>query len=306
MLLNVKNMPHSKDFHHGQASNGLPKVSVGMPTYNRPHGLRRALEGIVGQTYPNLEIIVSDNASPGDEVEAIMREFTRRDARIQYYRQPENFGPDHNFQFVLDKATGEYFMWAADDDWRAPEFVEELVHQLNVHPEAPLAFCDFIAASETGERIPGYPDFLPMIRRFTANSTVLRQMRFFLQNDRHGKANLIYGLIRREWLQGFVFEAFYKKTGRYGADMLFVFWLLGRGPLALCEQRLYRCTVGNEKNYGANTVRREGRLGRIWRDGLMLLSYSYAYLNVAGWYERTFLFLCWPLKVLQLMRALRG
>jgi len=302
----MNHMPHSKGLPHEQACKGLPKVSVGMPTFNRPHGLRRALEGIVGQTYPNLEIIVSNNASPGDEVEAIMREFMRRDARIRYYRQPENFGPDHNFQFVLDKATGEYFMWAADDDWRALEFVEELVHQLNVHPEASLAFCDFTAASETGERVPGYPDFLPMIRRFTTHSTVLRRMRFFLQNDRHGKANLIYGLIRRKWLQGFVLEAFYKRTGRYGADMLLVFWLLGRGPLALCEKHLYRCTVGNEKHYEASTVRRNGRLGRIWSVGRMLLGYSYAYLNVAGWYERIFLFFCWPLKVLQLMRALRG
>ena len=97
--------------------NRLPLVSVGIPTYNRPKDLRRTLECITGQTYKNLEIIVSDNCSPGPETEAIVREFMAKDARIQYFRQQENKGGEFNFKFVLGKATGEYFMWAADDDY---------------------------------------------------------------------------------------------------------------------------------------------------------------------------------------------
>ncbi len=94
-----------------------PLVSVGIPTYNRPEGLRRTLKCITGQTYRNLEIIVSDNCSPGPETEAIVREFMDRDSRIQYFCQEKNRGPEFNFKFVLEKATGEYFMWAADDDY---------------------------------------------------------------------------------------------------------------------------------------------------------------------------------------------
>ena len=69
-----------------------PLVSVGIPTYNRPEGLRRTLECITGQTYRNLEIIVSDNCSPDPEVERVVRSFMAHDARIQYFRQPENKG----------------------------------------------------------------------------------------------------------------------------------------------------------------------------------------------------------------------
>ncbi|MCK4736586.1 MAG: glycosyltransferase family 2 protein [Methanophagales archaeon] len=96
--------------------NKFPLVSVGIPTYNRPEGLRRTLECITGQTYKNLEIIVSDNCSPGPETEAVAREFMEKYPRIQYFRQQENKGGAFNFKFVLEKATGEYFMWAADDD----------------------------------------------------------------------------------------------------------------------------------------------------------------------------------------------
>lgn len=109
-----------------------PLVSVGIPTYNRPDGLRRTLECITSQTYANLEIIVSDNASPGEETESIVREFMAGDTRIIYYRQPENLGSMLNFRFVLEKATGEYFMWAADDDEWENTFVSFCVDNIGV------------------------------------------------------------------------------------------------------------------------------------------------------------------------------
>jgi glycosyltransferase involved in cell wall biosynthesis len=101
-----------------------PLVSVGIPTYNRPAGLRRTLGQICGQTYSNLEIIVSDNASPDPETESVAREFAAVDPRIKYFRQPENRGPLENFRFVLARATGDYFMWAADDDEWDEKFIE--------------------------------------------------------------------------------------------------------------------------------------------------------------------------------------
>lgn len=99
-------------------------VSVGIPTYNRPIGLRRTLACITCQTYKNLEIIVSDNGSPGSQTELVVREFMAKDARIKYVKQPRNLGPHANFQYVLANAAGELFMWAADDDEWDPYFVE--------------------------------------------------------------------------------------------------------------------------------------------------------------------------------------
>jgi glycosyltransferase involved in cell wall biosynthesis len=100
-----------------------PLVSVGIPTYNRPEGLRRTLECVIRQTYPHLEIIVSDNCSPTREVEAVVREFMATDDRIRYLRQEKNVGQFFNFKAVFDAAQGDYFAWAADDDDRSPEFI---------------------------------------------------------------------------------------------------------------------------------------------------------------------------------------
>lgn len=102
-----------------------PLVTVGIPTYNRPAGLDRTLACITGQTYPNLEILVSDNCSTTPETEQVARAWQRRDPRIVYHRQPENIGLEPNFKYLLAKAQGEYFFWAADDDGWTPDFVSE-------------------------------------------------------------------------------------------------------------------------------------------------------------------------------------
>ncbi len=101
-----------------------PLVSVGIPTYNRPEGLKRTLDCITQQTYKNIEIIVSDNCSIDPNVELVVKEFQAKDNRISYFRQSENRGAGANFLFVLKQTIGKYFMWAADDDEWEPEFIQ--------------------------------------------------------------------------------------------------------------------------------------------------------------------------------------
>jgi glycosyltransferase involved in cell wall biosynthesis len=107
----------------------LPLVTIGCPTYNRPDGLRHMLECSIAQTYPNLEIIVSDNCSERKEVEKVVRELMERDPRIKYIRQPKNIGSFNNYKFLLEQATGEYFAWACDDDSRKPEYIESCIKE---------------------------------------------------------------------------------------------------------------------------------------------------------------------------------
>jgi FkbM family methyltransferase len=106
----------------------LPLVSVGIPTYNRPDGLRRTLECITQQTYKNLEIIVSDNCSPNEDVQKVIKEFAGHDTRMLSFRQQENIGANNNFNFVLKQANGKYFIWVADDDFCKSNYIEELVN----------------------------------------------------------------------------------------------------------------------------------------------------------------------------------
>lgn len=130
-----------------------PLVTIGIPTYNRPMGLKKTLIAITNQTYNNIEIIVSDNGSSSNETETIVLEFIAQDKRIKYFKQSENKGIFFNWQFVLEQAKGDYFMWAADDDeWKGTDFLNTLMLYA---PKNILAFPDAIVKEKSNLR--SYP-----------------------------------------------------------------------------------------------------------------------------------------------------
>jgi len=98
----------------------IPAVSIGMPVYNGEAYIREALDSLLGQTFIDFELIISDNAST-DGTEIICRGYASGDSRIRYVRQDRNVGAVGNFEFVLNEARGEYFMWAAHDDLQGSE-----------------------------------------------------------------------------------------------------------------------------------------------------------------------------------------
>jgi glycosyltransferase involved in cell wall biosynthesis len=100
-----------------------PVVTVGIPTFNRPAGLRDTLHDMCGQTYPHLRIVVGDNASSNPEVNGIIKDFAARDPRVAVYRHSENIGAGKNFEFLLRHVDTDFFMWAADDDRHDKDFV---------------------------------------------------------------------------------------------------------------------------------------------------------------------------------------
>jgi hypothetical protein len=102
---------------------GLPMVTIGIPTFNRAELLAVALRSALDQTYPNVEVIVSDNAST-DQTQEHCARLARSDPRLRYLRQDKNLGATANFQSALEESCGEYFMWLADDDWIEPNYVE--------------------------------------------------------------------------------------------------------------------------------------------------------------------------------------
>jgi glycosyltransferase involved in cell wall biosynthesis len=106
-----------------------PLVTIAIPTYNRAAGfLADALRSAVGQTYPNLEIIVSDNCSM-DSTEDVVRSFS--DPRIIYFKHRMNIGANHNFNFCLDRARGKYFLLLHDDDLIDNDFIQSCMAALD-------------------------------------------------------------------------------------------------------------------------------------------------------------------------------
>jgi hypothetical protein len=122
-----------------------------MPLYNAQKYLRAALDCLIAQTFEDFELIISDNAST-DDTDAIVREYEAADPRIRYIRQEQNKGAAYNFNVVMQEARGEFFMWAAADDLRDPDFVCLAVRVFDADPNCGLVFSDYVVKNlETGE-----------------------------------------------------------------------------------------------------------------------------------------------------------
>lgn len=167
-----------------------PLVSVGIPTYNRPDGLKRTLDCITQQTYKNIEIIVSDNCSMDPNVEIVVKEFQAKDNRICYFRQSENRGAGSNFLFVLKQSIGKYFMWAADDDEWEPEFIQTCLSHFD--DNITLVFPKMRVLYRSSNLIEDIA--LPNISRYNSRA---ENVKAFLDQL---TPSMIYGLHRKESL----------------------------------------------------------------------------------------------------------
>ncbi|MER3486233.1 MAG: hypothetical protein C4345_09945 [Chloroflexota bacterium] len=138
---------------------GAPRVSIGLPVYNRQQYVGEAIESILAQTFADFELIISDNAST-DATGVICQEYARKDARVRYYRNAINIGAAKNFNRVFHLSSGEYFKWMASDDICAPTFIERCVEALDGDTGAVLAYSRARCIDEHGAVVPRYVHFV--------------------------------------------------------------------------------------------------------------------------------------------------
>ncbi len=144
-----------------QDGKALPKVVALMPAWNAESFIVPVLESLAAQTYPNLQVLISDDAS-ADRTAEICEDFAACHANFQLLRQTRNLGWIGNSNALLSEADGEYFFFAFHDDRPRPNYVERLVNALEANPRAVLSFSDMIARFDTKDPRPEdtrvYPD----------------------------------------------------------------------------------------------------------------------------------------------------
>jgi glycosyltransferase involved in cell wall biosynthesis len=113
-----------------------PLVTIAIPTYNRADAyLKQAIQSALDQTYPNLEIIVSDNCST-DNTESVVKRFY--DCRIRYFRHEKNIGANNNFNYCVEQAQGAYFLLLHDDDLIDSDFIDVSMRAVSYKPDVGL------------------------------------------------------------------------------------------------------------------------------------------------------------------------
>lgn len=250
-----------------------PLVSIGVPTFNRPASLRRVLGELAAQDYDNMEVLVSDNGSDGNETRDVAMEFVERDKRFRYFRQPENRGSTANFQYLVENTSGEFFAWAADDDSREPAFVSALAARLIENPGAVIAFCDFtFCRPDMTQHLTSARSHLRFLDELSVENPMLRMWNFTLQAEKHGKVMAFYGLIRRRFLEEIHLVDFVNRHGPDGADGRILSVLLQQGHVALDDRLLFRACVGNPKQHGVGGPKRRKLARSFYKRAIWLKS----------------------------------
>ncbi|MEM9088587.1 MAG: glycosyltransferase [Cyanobacteria bacterium P01_F01_bin.53] len=132
-----------------QNASARPKVSVCVPTYNRADILPYAVESVLGQTYPDFELLICDDASPDHTAEVVGK---WSDPRIRYIRHPHNIQRSRNMRSGYEAAKGEYFIKFDDDDALTPTFLEKAVAILDAQPEVDFVCSDHWVINAKNQR----------------------------------------------------------------------------------------------------------------------------------------------------------
>ena len=212
-----------------------PLVSIGLPVRNGAHCVAHAIADLLGQDYPELELLISDNASTDGTPEVCGR--FAADPRVQFIQQGRNIGALANFGAVLSRARGDFFMWAACDDRWHPSYVSKLVQRLQDTPDAVVAMSaiERVWEATAERRIVRYrgadnPERMPWLPLAVAAAT---GRPYYLY---------IYGLYRTSFLR----RAFANFPSVLGGDKLFVAQVAMAGRLSYVDEVLHTRLVASQ------------------------------------------------------------
>ena|GEM_PF-841005 len=126
-----------------------PLISVLIPNYNYVTYVTAAVDSALAQTYPNLEVIVSDNCSTDGAWELLNQEYGG-DPRVRLYQNEQNIGMSRNFDRLLELARGRYVMCLSSDDFLLPPHLARLEELFAREPELDVVYCNAYFARESG------------------------------------------------------------------------------------------------------------------------------------------------------------
>ena len=124
-----------------ESADSTPLVTALVPTYNGAAFIRRTLDSLAAQTWPNLEILVGDDRSTDDTLD-VVHGFAEQYPDTVVVERDDNLGWLRNSNDLMARARGELMFFAFHDDVVAPTYVEELVGALAANERAVLAFSD--------------------------------------------------------------------------------------------------------------------------------------------------------------------
>ncbi|MFD7095300.1 bifunctional glycosyltransferase/CDP-glycerol:glycerophosphate glycerophosphotransferase [Streptomyces xanthophaeus] len=130
----------------------MPRFSVIVPAYKVQAYLQESLDSVLTQSYPDLELIAVDDASP-DACGSIIDEYASRDPRVTAVHLAHNLGLGPARNAGLARATGDYLIFLDGDDTLAPGALEAVTDRLKATGSPDVLVYDYARTFWTGELV---------------------------------------------------------------------------------------------------------------------------------------------------------
>ena len=220
----------------------LPRVTICVPVRNGARTIRRTLDSLLNQDYPNFEIIVSDNCSD-DDTAKIVRQYDSN--VVKYFFNPvlDKWGAESNWNHILTLAEGPFIALYHADDIYAPTMVRKQVEFLLKYPEASAVFAMTQTIDEfdrpikrggiklpqelRGKEIFDYLDFLNYTLKYTTFVIVPTMMSTREIIDR---------------VEGFNWEKY-----ATAADIDLYLRMVKVGPIGVIDEPLHKYRISNQQ-----------------------------------------------------------
>ncbi|PSB45441.1 glycosyl transferase [Cyanosarcina cf. burmensis CCALA 770] len=130
--------------------NGSPEVAICIPTCNQSQYLPESVSSAYQQTYPNIEVWVSDDAS-SDRTPEVVSQLRTQYPTLKAFRHSQNLGISGNPSWLLRQPKTQYIARLDSDDLIQPNYLEVLVSLLEKFPEAGYAHAAVQQIDENGK-----------------------------------------------------------------------------------------------------------------------------------------------------------
>ncbi|MNM23926.1 Hyaluronan synthase [compost metagenome] len=137
-----------------------PLISIVVPVYQTPERwLRRCIDSVLEQVYPEWELCIANDASPSAHVRQVLDEYAARDARIKVVHRPVNGHISAASNSALDVCSGTFIGLLDHDDELRPHALLEMAAAIAADPHIRMLYSDEDKVDETGRRF--HPNFKP-------------------------------------------------------------------------------------------------------------------------------------------------
>ncbi|HBW34989.1 glycosyltransferase [Desulfosporosinus sp. BICA1-9] len=143
----------------------MPTVSVVIPTYNHARYLPYALDSVIDQNYPNLEVFVIDDGSTDGTAE-LVKPYR---SKINYVYKG-NGGTPSALNLGLSLVTGKYVCWLSADDVLIGDKVSKQVGLMERDPSLGFSYTSFVVIDANGVKqyevnSPYFPNKKEMVKK---------------------------------------------------------------------------------------------------------------------------------------------